>query len=222
VVRAAVAVLLLAAPAAAQTALPRAGHGTVGVLAGWRIVPDPGLVTDAAKIGRVVRPDLDGGFALAVPFTYYMTADTDIAIEAGFGTVRHRYGTPADAPLEAPGPGALDLTTFTLQITAHYTLGNWGPFAPYAGGGFGYFLNTATDAGRYVGELNATGLHLAAGTRVAMGGGFGLFVEDRYAFAWVPVSGVGTASVGGNTLWAGVYYGWQQEDDRGYDGGPRH
>jgi hypothetical protein len=197
--------LLVAAPATAHQALPREGHGTVGVFAGWRLVPDPGLIAEAKQNGRTLSAHLDGGVAFAVPFTYFPTADVDVSIEAGYAAVRHRYTEG----------GALDLNTFTLLVTSHFTFARLGPVAPYAGGGFGYYLNTAHDAGRYVGELNAAGLHLALGARIGLGAGFGLYVEDRYAFAWVPVNGVGTASVGGNSIFAGLYYGWMQDNDRG-------
>lgn len=184
--------------------LPPGEVGLVGLEAGYRVVPDAPFRSTAAKAGRPMTAHDLGGPALLLPLLYRVDRDWSVLIEGGYGIDRY----------EIAHEGTVDLRTATLHAGVQRAI-DFGSdrFEPFFEAGIGYYLSTFTTrdgAGpAHTLEANATGGFLGAGVRVALTADLGLTVEDRYAFAFVGLQGVGDSSVGGNTTALGLYYVWR-------------
>jgi Outer membrane protein beta-barrel domain len=196
------AVLLLAA-APAFAGVPSKGDGTITVLGGLRAIPGGDYASEA---GRDHSPWHPGFLA---EFGYQLDDELHGGIQIGYGL--DSYG------------GTRPITIHSLQIllAIDTVLAQQSWFTLYAGGGIGYSLNTAIQAGGNV-EANSAAGFVALGFRFRLADHLAAVVEERYtiASATADVTSTNAVNVGGNLLSAGLMFHFFSPGDKGHPTAP--
>lgn len=212
------ALLLAAAPAAAQlrvrpelleghrrTVVPPPGLGFVSALAAYRIVPQADFVAALARINHVVASRAFGGPAGLLPLAYRVDAEWTAEFTLGYGTDRFLFSDQTELSIQT--------ATITIGGQRGFDVGiPW--LEPYVGFGIGWWLSSVSDTspervGQASSDRHTTAGYVSAGLRVALTPDLGLVLEDRFAYAEIPMPGLGIAQVGGNSAALGLYYVWR-------------
>ena len=194
--------LALAAPAVA--AVPEKDEGTVTLLAGWRMVPQHGLISELNREGLSPTHDaFQPGFTLSLGFM--PDEGFHASIDLGYATDQWK-NTGGDATVKIIG----------LQLAGDTTLLKGQRWSVYLGAGIGYSLNTFTRNGRDT-ESNGTAGFAKAGLRWQLAGSAALVIEDRYTLAFAQYPELNSIiNVGGNTLSVGVMFHFASPQDKGH------
>jgi hypothetical protein len=199
--RAAIVLLLLAAPALA--AVPAAGEGTITLLGGVRtILPsNHDYLVEQGASHQQLQP---GGIA---SFGYQYDEQLHFKIELGYWTDHYRM--PA---------GNLDVRTIPVLIALDTALWRAPRLTLYGGGGIGYLLTTGSRNGLN-NEANSTAGYVGLGLRIQLGGPVALVIEDRFTLASAQVDAANSTkslNVGGNLLSLGLMIHFLQPEEKGY------
>lgn len=168
---------------------PRTGEGTIAILGGLRYVPQ------ASTLGFTDRKLFPGG--VAGQFGYQYDDAISVAIDISYLADRYDF---ADF-------SRLHVGTTDVSFLLMWTPRPWGRLAPYLGGGAAYSFSSFLTTGQPVAihEGSTQGAVLAGGLRLALWGGFGLQLEDRFVFAQADSTTHGSLDVGGNLLSLGLW-----------------
>jgi len=199
--RAAIAVLLLAAPVFAG--VPLTGEGTITLLGGVRsIVPsNRDYIVEQGATHSQIQP---GGIA---SFGYQYDDELHFKIDLGYMIDHYRIPT-----------GDLDVRTVPILIGMDTVLWRTQKLTLYGGGGIGYSLNTGTRNG-INNEANSTAGYVGVGLRIQLGGPVALVIDDRFTLASAQVDAANstrTLNVGGNFLSLGLMFHFLQPEEKSY------
>jgi hypothetical protein len=203
--RAAIALLLLAAPVLA--AVPEAGEGTITLLGGVRtILPTNNdyLVDQGASHQQLQA----GGLA---SFGYQYDEQLHFKIELGYWL--DHYRNPA---------GNLDVRTIPMFLALDTALWRAPRYTLYGGGGIGYLLNTGSRNGLN-NEANSTAGYVGLGLRIQLGGPVALVIEDRFTLGSAQVDAANSTknlNVGGNLLSLGLMIHFLQPEEKSFNPNP--
>jgi hypothetical protein len=201
---------LLCSLTAAAVALPaRAGvpdknDGTVTILAGWRGVPQHGLMSELSREG--LDPEhgsFQPGFLLELGFM--PDDDLHISIDLGYGLDSWHMGG-----------GDASVKIVNILLAGDTVLAKGKRWTIYLGAGLGYSLNTFTRNGADT-ESNGSAGFIKCGFRYQLFGSIALVLEDRYTLAWADYPALNSSvNVGGNLLAVGLMFHFNSPQDKGH------
>ena len=146
----------------------------------------------------------DAGPAVNARFVFHPSSSWGLGLEVGGGVAERGDGSTLYV-----GDLAITATVHPLAL---------GPVLPYLVGGVGWHVVGIQETRSY-GEGGTSGLFLGLGALLPLGERLGVFLEDRWRFAWIG-SEVGSGddevlSIGGNMIWAGLMVRFDPEPPLG-------
>jgi hypothetical protein len=169
---------------------------------GLRVIPQGDLSASLASYGKTLASHDLLQPAGTVEILSRLNDSWLLGAEVGYSPDRYLLGDGT----------AIAVNTVTIQPVFEWIAPiRSSRIALYVKIGIGYYFSSVTEqqAGAPTSVLSsALGGFAAAGLRLAAVPRFGFSIEERYALAWSALQELGAASVGGNTVTAGVYFSW--------------